>query len=208
VYADEGDTGLLMCSWPKGGRPEIPTRYCDEVWTGIEYQVAAHCLREGLVDEAWRVLHGLWARHDGQRRNPYNEIECGDHYARAMAGWSVLEALTGQVYNAQWQRLALGVPTAEACRVPVVLAEGWGRYDASRDRAELTCVHGRLTLRELRLNGLAAGLAAGDLAGVDVRLGDRVLDAQVRVDGAALVVTSTAAVDLVAGETLGVTVAP
>jgi non-lysosomal glucosylceramidase len=208
VYADEDDTGLLMCSWPKGGRPEIPTRYCDEVWTGIEYQVAAHCLREGLVDEAWRVLRGLWARHDGQRRNPYNEIECGDHYARAMAGWSVLEALTGQVYNAQWQRLALGVPTAEACRVPVVLAEGWGRYDASRDRAELTCVHGRLTLRELRLNGLAAGLAAGDLAGVDVRLGDRVLDAQVRVDGAALVVTWTAAVDVVAGETLGVTVAP
>jgi non-lysosomal glucosylceramidase len=207
VYADEDDTGLLMCSWPRGGRPEIPTRYCDEVWTGIEYQVAAHCLREGLEDEAWRILHGLWARHDGRRRNPYNEIECGDHYARAMAGWSVLEALTGQVYDAQSARLALGGPGAiEDCRVPVVLAEGWGRYDVSPTSARLTCVHGRLSLRELRLEGMAQALPDEDRGRWEVRLGDDVLGTEVRVEGGALFVTLPATVDVVPGGALAVTV--
>ena len=33
-----------------------PARYCDEVWTGVEYQVAAHCLYEGLDEEAPAIL--------------------------------------------------------------------------------------------------------------------------------------------------------
>lgn len=77
VYADGDDTGLLMCSWPDGGRPDVPTRYADEVWTGIDYQVAARCLWEGMRDEARQILDGMWDRHDGRRRNPYNEIEYG-----------------------------------------------------------------------------------------------------------------------------------
>ena len=56
VFADGDDTGLLICTWPDGGRPEVPVRYADEVWTGIEYEVAALCLFEGLVDEARAVL--------------------------------------------------------------------------------------------------------------------------------------------------------
>ena len=86
---------FLVCTWPRGGRPDVPMRYADEVWTGSEYQVAAHCLMEGLHEEGLRILEALRGRYDGRRRNPYNEIECGDHYARAMAGWSVLEALGG-----------------------------------------------------------------------------------------------------------------
>jgi len=92
-FADGSDSGLLMCTWPRGGRPAVPTRYCDEVWTGSEYQVAAHCLFEGLADEGHAILDAVWARYDGRRRNPYNEIECGDHYARSLAGWSVLDAV-------------------------------------------------------------------------------------------------------------------
>src|SRR5918994_1937205 len=75
VYADRDDWGLLVCTWPKGGRPEIPVRYCDEVWTGIEYQVAAHCIMEGMVEEGMELLQALRRRYDGTRRNPYNEIE-------------------------------------------------------------------------------------------------------------------------------------
>ncbi len=56
IYADRDDTGLLICTWPRGGRPEVPVRYCDEVWTGIEYQVAAHCIWEGMVDEGLEIV--------------------------------------------------------------------------------------------------------------------------------------------------------
>ncbi|XVU22755.1 GH116 family glycosyl hydrolase [Actinoplanes sp. CA-054009] len=91
-FADGDETGLVVCSWPHGGRPAVPLRYCDEVWTGVEYQVAAHCFYEGLDAEGLTIIRGVRARYDGTRRNPYNEIECGDHYVRAMAGWSVLTA--------------------------------------------------------------------------------------------------------------------
>ncbi|MFX4272359.1 GH116 family glycosyl-hydrolase [Propionibacteriaceae bacterium Y1685] len=124
VFADGEDSGLLMCSWPAGGRPAVPTRYADEVWTGIEYQVAAHCLVEGLTDEADRVLAALWARYDGTRRNPYNEIECGDHYVRAMAGWSVLEALGGYTVDAVTGTVRLR-PGRDG-RWPIMLPGAWG----------------------------------------------------------------------------------
>ncbi len=82
VFADGDDAGLLICTWPHGGRPDVPIRYADEVWTGVEYQVAGHCMFEGLTDQGLRLLRALRARYDGSRRNPYNEIECGDHYSR------------------------------------------------------------------------------------------------------------------------------
>lgn len=142
VFADGTDTGLLMCTWPRGGRPRVPTRYCDEVWTGSEYQVAAHCLWEGLEEEAGAILDGVWARYDGRRRNPYNEIECGDHYVRAMAGWSVLDALAGATYDAATQRLTV-TPRGHG-RWPLLLPTGWGTLIRDDDGVRVSCSHGDL----------------------------------------------------------------
>lgn len=165
AYADGDDSGLVMCSWPAGGRPAVPTRYADEVWSGSEYEVAAHCLYEGLVDEGIAILRGLWARHDGTRRNPYNEVECGDHYARSMAGWTVLGAITGQQFDACRQRLVLAPLEALATRpgdegsirLPFVTGDAWGTCALRDGLAELTVVHGSLTLRELVLPGTVQG---------------------------------------------------
>ena len=93
AYPDEG--GLVLCSWPKGGRPKQPFVYSDEVWSGIEYQVAVHLIYEGYIDEAMEIVHTIRKRHDGTRRSPYNENECGNHYARSMAAWGLLVALSG-----------------------------------------------------------------------------------------------------------------
>ncbi|ACQ79968.1 protein of unknown function DUF608 [Beutenbergia cavernae DSM 12333] len=151
VYADGDDVGLLMCTWPHGGRPEVATRYCDEVWSGVEYEVAAHCLLEGLTAEGRAILDGLWARHDGSRRNPFNEIECGDHYARSMAGWSVLEAVTGQVWDAQTRTLRVRRPSRDGAWWPVVLDSGWGRVVRDGDDVRLDAWHGDLRVAELVL---------------------------------------------------------
>jgi non-lysosomal glucosylceramidase len=152
VFADGSDTGLLMCTWPRGGRPIVPTRYCDEVWTGSEYQVAANCFREGLADEGWRIVRAVWARYDGTRRNPYNEIECGDHYARALAGWSVLDALGGVRYDAPAQALEVGQPEAGAS-LPFVAGEAFGLVRATDDGVELSCAGGSLELASVVLGG-------------------------------------------------------
>ena len=106
TYALNGEAGLLLCTWPRGGRPAFPFPYSDEVWTGIEYQVAAHLIYAGLLDEGLAIVRGLRDRHDGERRNPWNEFECGNHYARAMASWSLLLALSGYRYSAPAGRIA------------------------------------------------------------------------------------------------------
>ncbi|NLG25406.1 MAG: hypothetical protein GX558_08615, partial [Clostridiales bacterium] len=95
TYALNDERGLLLCSWPHGGRPRFPFVYSDEVWTGIEYQVAATLIYEGLVDEGLDLVRAVRERHDGVRRNPFNEVECGHHYARAMASWALVTALSG-----------------------------------------------------------------------------------------------------------------
>lgn len=95
TYVLSDEKGLVLCSWPKGGRPKLPFVYSDEVWTGIEYQVASHLIFEGFADEGLTIVRSVRERHDGIRRNPWDEVECGHHYARAMASWAVLIALSG-----------------------------------------------------------------------------------------------------------------
>lgn len=175
VFADQDDAGLLVCTWPKGGRPEVPVRYCDEVWTGVEYQVAAHCFMEGLDAEGLDLLQALRARYDGTRRNPYNEIECGDHYVRAMAGWSVLEALTGFRYDATSKRITL---VEEPGRFPFVVGSGWGVVDVRDNRSvELICHGGRVELREVALHLHRGTQAEPFVVAVDLALtpGERAL---------------------------------
>lgn len=98
AVGDEG--GLLLCTWPNGGKLSLPFVYSNEVWTGIEYQVAAHCIMMGLVDEGLEIVRTCRERYDGRKRNPYNEYECGHWYARAMSSYSLLQALTGVRYDA------------------------------------------------------------------------------------------------------------
>ncbi len=84
--------------------------YSDEVWTGIEYQVAAHMIYEGLIEDGLALVKAARERYDGLprppiQRNPWNEIECGGHYARAMSSWSLLLALSGWEYDGPGQSL-------------------------------------------------------------------------------------------------------
>lgn len=100
TYGGRHDAGTLLCSWPRGGKPSLPFVYSDEVWTGIEYEVAAHLMFEGEVEKGCELVRAVRDRYDGSVRNPYNEYECGAWYARALSGYSMLQALTGVRYDA------------------------------------------------------------------------------------------------------------
>jgi len=99
-YAFGQEAGLLLCSWPHGGELSLPFVYSNEVWTGIEYQAAAHLMMMGKVEEGLRIVRAVRDRYDGRFRNPFNEYECGHWYARAMSSYSLLQALTGARYDA------------------------------------------------------------------------------------------------------------
>jgi uncharacterized protein (DUF608 family) len=78
-YALGEEPGLLLCTWPRGGRPTLPFIYSDEVWTGVEYQVASHLILSGFVREGLRIVEATRSRYDGRARNPWNEYECGSY---------------------------------------------------------------------------------------------------------------------------------
>ncbi|MCL1909796.1 MAG: non-lysosomal glucosylceramidase [Kiritimatiellaeota bacterium] len=87
-FALGDEPGLLLCSWPRGDKPSLPFVYCDEVFTGIEYQVASHLLSFGMTKEALAIVRAIRARYDGRYRNPYDEYECGHWYGRALASYA------------------------------------------------------------------------------------------------------------------------
>ena len=100
TYALNDDAGLVVCHYPAGKRPETPFPYFAEVWTGLEYSTAAMMCSMGLVTEGVTIVESARRRHDGARRNAWDEPECGFHYARPMAAWSPLLALGGFQYHA------------------------------------------------------------------------------------------------------------
>ena len=107
-YAMGHEPGLLLCSWPRGNKPTLPFVYSDEVWTGIEYEVASYLIHEGFVEEGLTIVKALRGRYDGRTRNPWNEYECGNWYARAMSSYALVGALSGFRYSAVDHTLHFG----------------------------------------------------------------------------------------------------
>jgi len=155
AFVTDDDQGLLVCTWPHGGRPQVPTLYSDEVWTGLEYEVAGLLLYEGEMEPALRILEATRARYDGRKQNPWNDIECGDHYVRALASWALLEAASGFRYDAGAAEIGFApVLTPEDYRAPFVARDGWGtfsqRVSEGAQVETITPVHGSLAVKVLR----------------------------------------------------------
>jgi hypothetical protein len=167
AFASAKDKGLIICTWPKGGRPGHVMLYSDEVWTGIEYQVAAHMIYEGLVEEGLALAKAARDRYDGLPRapiprNPWNEIECGGHYARALSSWSLLLALSGWEYDGPRRALRLAPKhRPEDFRSYWCAPEGWGvlatKAACGRQQAELSVKSGTFGLTTMVLS-LAPGI--------------------------------------------------
>ena len=154
VYALSDEAGLLICTWPKGQRPGYAFYFCDEVWCGIEYQVASHMIYEGMVEEGLAIVKGVRERHRGDRRNPWDEFECGHHYARSMASYAVMTALSGFTYSAPERRIGFAPRLFDKdFRCFFSVGSGWGLYSQklSSRKATLTVDtrHGSLNLGEL-----------------------------------------------------------
>jgi hypothetical protein len=147
VYALNDEAGLLLCSWPKGNRPALPFVYSDEVWTGIEYQVAASLIYSGHIDEGLAIVKAVRDRHRGFNRNPWDEFECGHHYARAMASWAVLLALSGYQYDGIEHFMAFS-PKIQKENFKTFWSSGdaWGSFRMESNRSKITVEHGHLKI--------------------------------------------------------------
>jgi hypothetical protein len=146
------EPGLLLCSWPQGDKPTLPFIYSDEVWTGIEYQVASHLIEEGFVNEGLTIVKAVRSRYDGRARNPWNEYECGNWYARAMASYSLLGALAGFRYSAVERTLWFG-PQLKTRHFKSFFstASGFGTIALEERSVTIQMVEGELPIEKLAL---------------------------------------------------------
>jgi uncharacterized protein (DUF608 family) len=151
-YATGNEAGLLLCSWPRGGKPTLPFVYSDEVWTGIEYQVASHLIAEGMAEEGLTIVEAARSRYEGHVRNPFNEYECGNFYARAMASYALLQACSGFRYSAVTKTLWLG--TAQMTlpfQTFFSTSTGWGIIALTANVLHLSVSEGKLAVETVVL---------------------------------------------------------
>jgi hypothetical protein len=126
TFALGNEGGLLLCTWPRGGDLSLPFVYSNEVWTGIEYQVASHLMMVGRVEEGLEIVRTARDRYDGRVRNPFNEYECGHWYARAMASYALLQGLSGVRYDAVKRTLTIKPNIPGDFRSVLCTATGYG----------------------------------------------------------------------------------
>ncbi len=135
-------------------RPALPFVYSDEVWTGIEYQVAASLIYSGHIDEGLTVVKALRERYSGFNRNPWDELECGHHYARAMASWAVLLALSGYQYDGTKSFIAFS-PQINKEKFSTFWSggRGWGSFEVKGSTVVLKVEYGELELSKFGVSG-------------------------------------------------------
>jgi hypothetical protein len=211
-YAWDGDAGLLMCTWPGGGLRDDFTKhwqyaYFNESMTGFEYQVAAHMVAErdpDLVTKGLAIARSIHDRYSPSKRNPYNEIECSDHYSRAMSSYAVFLAACGFLYDGPGKTIGFDpVIHPGDFRAPFTAAKGWGTFEQNIANgsmtAELRVNWGEVSIQTLRLSST---LVNADK--VTVTYAGKELTANVLTDEDGAEITLSQPVDVSAGEVLKV----
>jgi uncharacterized protein (DUF608 family) len=144
--------GLLLCSWPKGGKLSLPFVYSDEVWTGIEYQVASHLMLMGNVDAGLDIVRAARDRYDGRVRNPFNEYECGHWYARALASYGLLQGLTGVRFDAVDKTLYVDSKVGDFTSF-LSTETGFGTVNMTNGKVSVKVVYGTIPVRSVNVSG-------------------------------------------------------
>jgi hypothetical protein len=154
IYCLNDEAGLVICDWPKGKyRPMIPLTYAQETMNGFEYAAAILMIQSGLVKEGMNVASAIRDRYDGEKRNPWNEFECGSNYARSMASYALLNAFGGFEFN-----MATGLIGFDPIQLKGgqfrcfwSLAHGWGIFVMKPNRVEINVLYGNLKVSTVNL---------------------------------------------------------
>jgi non-lysosomal glucosylceramidase len=163
-FAMPGESGTIMCTWPRGDHLRVPggfDLYFNECMNGFEHQVAGHMIWEGepgseMVKQGLAIERAVHDRYHGSKRNPWNEVEMGDHYARSMASYGVFLAACGFRYNGPEGFIGFAPKiTPEDFKAAFTGAEGWGSFSQKQSGTEMTASlalkYGQLKLKTLRL---------------------------------------------------------
>jgi hypothetical protein len=161
TFALNDEAAVVVCSYTEGKRPRIPFPYYAEVFTGLEHATAAMMMYAGMVEESTEYIANTRARYDGEKRNPWDEAECGHHYARAMASWSSVVALSGFEYAGAEEAIKAVPPLQHrSFRSFWASGTGWGEFSyapgTSGSRFALRVHLGTQRCRSITIQGLGS----------------------------------------------------
>lgn len=173
TFALNDEAAMVICDYGKAARPRIPFPYFAEVMTGFEHATAALMLFSDMVPQGVECIRNIRARYDGEKRNPWDEAECGHHYARAMASWSSVVAISGFDYDGR-QASVVAVPGIPHSTFQCFWSNGtgWGTfaYEQARGgtRFVLQVMMGKLACRSCEITG-AGKTTLAQINGTDQR---------------------------------------
>lgn len=145
TFALAEESALVMASYPRGDCPEFPFPYFSEVMTGFEYTAAAGMIYEGQREAGLNCIANIRSRFDGRKRNPFDEAECGHHYARAMASWAAGLAWTGFNYSAITETMQVN---GDEGRWFWSNGFAWGTYELRGNNVRLAFLFGEIAIKE------------------------------------------------------------
>lgn len=159
AYILNDEKGLTPCTWPNGGRPRMPFVYFGEVWTGIEYEVAALLLRAGELEDGLSIVKAVRDRHDGVKRNPWSDNESGYNYVRSMSSYAIWNALLGINVDNVNHTLSFS-PKMNEANFKSFWSNGkaWGTYEQAIDadgemRTKLKVLYGSVDELSIAVSG-------------------------------------------------------
>lgn len=152
VFAINDEAGTVICDYPAGSiMPDIPIAYCQECMTGFEYAFAGLLISEGLLEEGLSVVRAIRDRYDGKKRNPFNEIECGSNYARAMASFGLLPIFSGFTYDLPKGHIGFAPRLSGDFRCFWSVGTGWGEVLRTEKEWRIVIYGGELRLSSVAL---------------------------------------------------------
>lgn len=160
IYGLDDESGTLICAYPQGHKePMIAVPYAQETMHGFEYQAAAHMVQEGMIEEGLDLVRGVRDRYDGEKRNPWNEIECGSNYARSMASFSLLPAFSGMRFDMGRKYLGFAPVVQGDFSCLWSLDSGFGTVEFRKDEVIVKVLYGKLALNQLEFKRADLGCA-------------------------------------------------
>lgn len=199
-YAIPGEAGTVMCSFPRGGEEKAPGKieseweklvvgYFSECMTGFTYQAAGHMIAEGLVDEGMEMIKAIHDRYNPATRNPYNEVEYGNHYTRAMSSYGAYVAASGFSYHGPKGEISFDPKVSpENFTGAFITAEGWGSFSQRRSgnthTISLELAYGKLKLTQFETS-VSGG---GNINAVQVQLDGKNIETEFKRNGDSVVI--------------------
>ncbi|MEE0898784.1 MAG: GH116 family glycosyl hydrolase, partial [Acutalibacteraceae bacterium] len=152
IFSVNDEAGTVICDYPHGTeKPKIPIPYCEETMTGFEYSFAGLLCSRGKIDDGLKVVKAVRDRFDGEKRNPWNEFECGSNYARSMASYALIPILSGFEFDMPHHHIGFNPYKADDFKCIWSLADAWGNFEVNNNTVKINVCEGEINLKSLSL---------------------------------------------------------